>query len=59
LSHTHDGSLGAPELAPFDGIVVSAAYPEFPQPLAEQLRVGRRLVQPVGEGGNDVSSRSS
>jgi protein-L-isoaspartate(D-aspartate) O-methyltransferase len=49
-----DGSLGAPELAPFDGIIVSAAYPEVPQPLAEQLRVGRRLVQPIGEGGNDA-----
>lgn len=49
-----DGSLGAPELAPFDGIVISAAYPEVPQPLVEQLRVGRRLVQPIGEGGDDV-----
>lgn len=49
-----DGSLGAPELAPFDGIIVSAAYPEVPQPLVEQLRVGRRLVQPVGQGGHDV-----
>jgi protein-L-isoaspartate(D-aspartate) O-methyltransferase len=49
-----DGSLGAPELAPFDGIVVSAAYPEVPRPLVEQLRVGRRLVQPVGTGGNEV-----
>jgi protein-L-isoaspartate(D-aspartate) O-methyltransferase len=49
-----DGSLGAPELAPFDGIIVSAAYPEVPQPLAEQLRVGRRLVQPIGGGGSDV-----
>ena len=49
-----DGSLGAPELAPFDGIIVSAAYPEVPRPLAEQLRVGRRLVQPIGAGGNDT-----
>lgn len=49
-----DGSSGAPELAPFDGIIVSAAYPEVPPPLIEQLRVGRRLVQPVGEGGNET-----
>ena len=49
-----DGSLGAPELAPFDGILVSAAYPEVPPPLVEQLRIGGRLVQPVGQGGNDV-----
>jgi protein-L-isoaspartate(D-aspartate) O-methyltransferase len=49
-----DGSLGAPALAPFDGILVSAAYPEVPPALVEQLRIGRRLVQPIGEGGNDA-----
>lgn len=49
-----DGSRGAPEEAPFDGILVSAAYPEVPLPLVEQLRVGRRLVQPIGEGGDDA-----
>jgi protein-L-isoaspartate(D-aspartate) O-methyltransferase len=49
-----DGSLGVPELAPFDRIIVSAAHPEVPRPLVEQLRVGGRLVQPIGQGGNDA-----
>jgi protein-L-isoaspartate(D-aspartate) O-methyltransferase len=49
-----DGSGGAPEWAPFDAIVVSAAFTEVPQPLAEQLAVGGRLVQPVGPGGQDL-----
>jgi protein-L-isoaspartate(D-aspartate) O-methyltransferase len=49
-----DGSAGAPEHAPFDAILVSAAFTEVPQPLAEQLAVGGRLVQPVGPGGQDL-----
>ncbi|MBI2174111.1 MAG: protein-L-isoaspartate(D-aspartate) O-methyltransferase [Candidatus Omnitrophica bacterium] len=43
-----DGSLGLPELAPFDGIVVSAAVPEVPQPLISQLVTGGRIVLPIG-----------
>lgn len=43
-----DGFLGWPEAAPFDGIIVTAAGPEIPQPLIEQLKVGGRLVMPVG-----------
>ena len=46
--HTGDGTLGLPELAPFDGIVVTAAAPEIPPPLVEQLGEGGRLVIPVG-----------
>jgi len=49
-----DGSAGAPDWAPFDATVVSAAFTEVPQPLAEQLTVGGRLVQPVGPGGQDL-----
>jgi protein-L-isoaspartate(D-aspartate) O-methyltransferase len=49
-----DGSGGAPDWAPFDATVVSAAFTEVPQPLAEQLAVGGRLVQPVGPGGQDL-----
>ncbi len=49
-----DGTLGAPDAAPFDGIVVSAAFREVPPPLGEQLAEGGRLVMPVGGGGNDV-----
>jgi protein-L-isoaspartate(D-aspartate) O-methyltransferase len=46
-----DGSAGLPEQAPFDAIVVAAAYPRVPAPLAEQLAEGGRLVQPLGPGG--------
>ena len=46
-----DGSEGLPEHAPFDAILVAAAYPEVPAPLAEQLAEGGRLVQPIGLGG--------
>lgn len=43
-----DGTLGWPELAPFDGIVVAAGGPEVPPSLFDQLAVGGRLVIPVG-----------
>jgi protein-L-isoaspartate(D-aspartate) O-methyltransferase len=43
-----DGSLGLPDQAPFDAIVVSAAAPHIPPPLFEQLREGARMVVPVG-----------
>ena len=43
-----DGSRGLPDRAPFDAIVVSAAAPQMPPPLFEQLREGGRMVIPVG-----------
>jgi len=46
---TFDGTYGWRDEAPFDGIVVTAASPEIPQPLFEQLGVGGRLVVPVGD----------
>jgi protein-L-isoaspartate(D-aspartate) O-methyltransferase len=46
--HVGDGSLGLPEEAPFDVIVVAAAAPRVPPALYEQLDVGGRLVVPVG-----------
>jgi len=44
-----DGTLGWPEHAPFDGIIVAAGGPRIPETLKEQLKVGGRLVIPVGE----------
>jgi len=44
-----DGTLGLPEQAPFDAIVVAAGGPEIPESLKTQLKIGGRLVIPVGE----------
>jgi protein-L-isoaspartate(D-aspartate) O-methyltransferase len=44
-----DGSLGLPQEAPFDGIIVTAAGPKAPQALLEQLADGACLVLPVGD----------
>jgi protein-L-isoaspartate(D-aspartate) O-methyltransferase len=43
-----DGTLGLPEQAPFDAIVVTAGGPEIPDSLKNQLRIGGRMVIPVG-----------
>jgi protein-L-isoaspartate(D-aspartate) O-methyltransferase len=48
-----DGSEGLAAQAPFDAILVSAAYPRVPPPLAEQLEPRGRLVQPIGRGGHE------
>lgn len=47
-----DGSLGAPDRAPFDAVAVGAAAPRLPVALARQLREGGRLVVPIGSGGD-------
>ena len=44
-----DGTLGLPEHAPFDRIIVTAAAPSIPKPLIEQLADGGILIIPVGE----------
>lgn len=43
-----DGTLGWPDQAPFDAIIVTAATPEMPHTLVRQLREGGRMVIPVG-----------
>ncbi|MGH2473739.1 MAG: protein-L-isoaspartate O-methyltransferase family protein, partial [Candidatus Limnocylindrales bacterium] len=45
---TADGSLGDPNGAPYDGIIVTAAAPQIPTELRDQLADGGRLVIPVG-----------
>jgi protein-L-isoaspartate(D-aspartate) O-methyltransferase len=46
--HVGDGTLGWPDAAPFEAIVVTAAAPEIPPPLTAQLEEGGRLIVPVG-----------
>ena len=47
--HVKDGTLGLPEEAPFDGIMVTAGAPVLPTTLVEQLNEGGRIVCPVGD----------
>ncbi|HEX6838329.1 MAG TPA: protein-L-isoaspartate(D-aspartate) O-methyltransferase, partial [Polyangia bacterium] len=47
--HCGDGTLGLPDRAPFDAIVVAAGGPQVPDQLERQLAVGGRMVIPVGE----------
>jgi protein-L-isoaspartate(D-aspartate) O-methyltransferase len=44
-----DGTLGLPEHAPYDGIMVTAATPSLPPPWIEQLAEGGRIVAPIGD----------
>ena len=49
-----DGYGGWPEAAPFDAVIVTAAPDHIPKPLTSQLRVGGRMVVPVGVGHQDL-----
>ena len=49
-----DGSLGLPEHAPYDRISVAASAPRVPEPLKEQLRVGGKMILPVGETSQEL-----
>jgi protein-L-isoaspartate(D-aspartate) O-methyltransferase len=49
-----DGYRGLPDKAPFDGIIVTAAPEEVPAPLLMQLRVGGKLVIPVGDWNQEL-----
>jgi len=51
---TGDGTLGWPEEAPFDAIIVTAGAPNVPQTLIEQLGEGGRLVIPVGDSASQT-----
>jgi len=44
-----DGTLGWKEVAPFDAIIVTAASPDIPSPLVEQLAEGGKMVIPIGD----------
>jgi protein-L-isoaspartate(D-aspartate) O-methyltransferase len=50
--HCGDGTLGLPDFAPFDAILVAAAAPAVPEPLRSQLAEGGRLIVPVGDAEN-------
>jgi protein-L-isoaspartate(D-aspartate) O-methyltransferase len=49
VTRVGDGSLGWPDEAPFDAILVAAGTPRVPRPLVSQLAIGGRLVFPIGE----------
>jgi protein-L-isoaspartate(D-aspartate) O-methyltransferase len=44
-----DGTLGNPQHAPYDRVIVTASAPSIPQPLYDQLMPGGRLVAPIGD----------
>ncbi len=50
--HCGDGTLGLPDVAPFDAILVAAAAPAVPEPLRSQLAEGGRIILPVGDAEN-------
>ncbi len=57
MVHVGDGSLGLPEYAPFQAIMITAAAPHVPKPLVEQLDLGGRLVLPEGGAGGQMLDR--
>jgi protein-L-isoaspartate(D-aspartate) O-methyltransferase len=52
-----DGTIGWSDHAPYDGVLVAAGSPEVPEPLIKQLRVGGKLVIPIGDAEQQVLVR--
>lgn len=52
--HYGDGYEGLPAYAPFDKILITAGGPEIPKTLLEQLKVGGKLVMPVGDSHTQI-----
>lgn len=48
ITRLGDGTMGWKSVGPFDGIIVTAAGPNVPEPLVEQLKTGGRMIIPVG-----------
>ncbi|MFH1729736.1 MAG: protein-L-isoaspartate(D-aspartate) O-methyltransferase [Pseudomonadota bacterium] len=49
-----DGTLGYAEEAPFDAVIVSAASPEIPRTYIEQLKIGGKIVIPIGDEDSQI-----
>jgi len=49
-----DGYAGKPQYGPYDGIIITAAIREIPEALTRQLRIGGKLVAPVGDSSSQV-----
>jgi protein-L-isoaspartate(D-aspartate) O-methyltransferase len=49
-----DGYDGKPQYGPFDGIIITAATPEIPEKLPPQLKIGGRLIVPLGNSNSQV-----
>jgi protein-L-isoaspartate(D-aspartate) O-methyltransferase len=49
-----DGNEGKPQYGPYDGILITAAAPEIPEKLLKQLKIGGRLVVPLGDQGSQI-----
>lgn len=54
---TNDGTMGWPEFAPFDRIIITAASPRIPLPLSSQLAEKGKMILPIGESHSQVLTK--